>query len=400
MDEEWQPDAIIDLKIGEVKKDLYEYVEKNPDKIDSNIPIFFGHVVAILEKSFPHMSDAAHDRFIDDITVKVLLGSPHATDVDYIEKLFRHAIRTRRRPTGRALFDIILGIKMIDLGRYNEAVEILMKYRTLDAIVCTAIAYSYHVLAGELQGGGERPAKATPSQMDLNAREQMIELARLRPPVNRLKFPQVVQDLRVNKIFWYMLRLGIEWFPHEQEFLKIGLEKAKKDGNREMRGELLKIASERYYNDMFFLRELYHFKLEARDLGGATAVVRQMMQQHPEELEPIYYGMQLSILSSQNTAYHQFRSAAISKKMPVSLILLLDCAFVVMSGQQNDVTACMEDMKRKMTGKNHYLTLIEYTVHDIFSGDDKRVKAARKAFLDSLDQYCLKQIGMKEGIEL
>jgi hypothetical protein len=400
MDEEWQPDAIIDLKISEVKKDLYEYVEKNSEKIDSNIPIFFGHVVAILEKSFPHITDTAYDRVIDDITVKVLMESSHATDVDYIEKLFRHAIRTRRRPTGRALFDIILGIKMIDLGRYNEAVEILKKYRTMDAIVCTAIAYSYHVLAGELQGGAERPVKATPSQMDLNAREQMIELARLKPPVNRLKFPQVVQDLRVNKIFWYMLKLGIEWFPHEQEFLKIGLEKAKKDGNRDRRGELLKIASERYYSDMFFLRELYHFKLEARDIGGATSVVRQMMQQHPDEFEPIYYGMQLSILSSQNAAYQQFRSAAISQKMPKSIVLLLDFAFVVLSGQESEVIACMEDIKKKLAGKNHYLTLIEYTVHDIFSGDEKRVKAARKAFLDSLDQYCLKQIGMKEGLEL
>ena len=136
--------------------------------------------------------------------------------------------------------------------------------------------------------------------------------------------------------------------------------------------------------------ELYHFKMEARDLGGATSVVRQMMQQHPDELEPIYYGMQLSILSSQNSAYQQFRSAAISKKMPATLILLLDFAFVVLTGEQTDMIACLEDIKKKMAGKNHYLTLIEYTVHDIFSDDDKRVKTARKAFLDSLDQYLLK----------
>ena len=89
-----------------------------------------------------------------------------------------------------------------------------------------------------------------------------------------------------------MFRLAIEWFPAEVEFLKIGLEKAKKDGNKDMRGELLKIASERYFSDMFFLRDLYHFKIESRDASGATAVVRQMMQQHPDELEPIYYGMQ------------------------------------------------------------------------------------------------------------
>ncbi len=101
--------------------------------------------------------------------------------------------------------------------------------------------------------------------MAFRASEQLIELVRLRPPENRLRFPQVIQDLRINKIFWFMMRLAIEWFPDEPDYLRIGLEKAKKDGNRDMRGELLKIASERFFNDIGFLRDLYHFRIENRN---------------------------------------------------------------------------------------------------------------------------------------
>ncbi len=397
MDEEWQPDAIMDIKIGQVRKELVEYVEKNSEKIDANIPVFFGYVEGKLESSFPDLGDAAHDRFIDEITVKVLEQSKRSGDMEFIEKLFKYAVRTRRRQTGRVVFDIIYGIKMMDTGHYSEAIEILKKYRTTDAIVCTAIAYCYYVLSSDsVTGDVSSTTRSAPSGMALNAREQMIELARLKPPVNRLKFPQVVQELRVNKIFWFMIRLGIEWFPDEQEFLKIGLEKAKKDGNREMRGELLKLASERYYNDMFFLRDLYHFKIEGRDASGATAVVRQMMQQHPEELEPIYYGMQLSIISSQHSAYQKFRTSAVSKNMASHILMLLDFAFIVIAGKESDAISCLDDIKKRLQVKNHYYTLIEYIIGDIYSDDEKRVKKAKKVFLDSVDQYCLKLLKIKE----
>ncbi len=398
MDEEWQPDAIMDIKIGQVRKELIEYTEKNSEKIDENIPVFFGYVEGILERSFPDLGDAAHDRLIDEITVRVLEKSKRSSDVEFIEKLFKYAVRTRRRHTGRIIFDIIYGIKMMDTGRYSEAIEVLKKYRTTDAIVCTAIAYCYYILSSDNATGDHTPSssRSAPSGMALNAREQMIELARLKPPVNRLKFPQVVQELRVNKIFWFMLRLGIEWFPDEVEFIKIGLEKAKKDGNRETRGELLKIASERYYDDMFFLRDMYHYKIEGRDASGATAVVRQMMQQHPDELEPIYYGMQLSIISSQQSAYQKFRATAVSKNIPSHILMLLDFALIVIAGKESDAIACLDDIKKRLQVKNHYYTLIEYIVGDIYSDDDKRVKKAKKVFLDSVDQYCLKLLKIRE----
>ncbi|OPY46533.1 MAG: hypothetical protein A4E42_00484 [Methanoregulaceae archaeon PtaU1.Bin222] len=164
-----------------------------------------------------------------------------------------------------------------------------------------------------------------------------------------------------------------------------------------MRGELLKIASERYYNDMFFLRDLYHFKLEGRDAGGATAVVRQMMQQHPEELEPLYYGLQLSIISSQESAYQKFRSTAISKKMPAHIILMLDLSFMIISGRKTDAEVMLDDLKKKLPALGYYLGVLEYLMGDIFSEDEKRSKTAKKLFLDSIDMYSLKLLKMKEG---
>jgi len=393
---EWVPDALIEQKMGQTKKEMMEYIEKNSEKIDSNLPVFFGHVVSILENNFPDIPDQVYDRFIDDVTVKVLEESKRSTDVEYIERLFRHATRVKRKFTGRAIFDIVLGLKLIDIGKYKDAIDILMKYRTVDAIVCTAIAFSYYELSALELPPDQRMERSTTSSMALSAREQMIELARLQPPVNRLRFPQVIQELRVNKIFWFMIRLAIDWFPDQPVYLKIGLEKAKKDQNREMRGELLKIASERYYSDMFFLRDLYHFKREARDAAGATAVVRQMMQQHPDELEPLYYGLQLAIMSSQESAYQKFRSTAISKKMPAHVILLLDLAFFLISGRRTDAEVMFEDMEKKLPALGYYLTTLGYIMQDVFSEDEKRSRTARKVFLDSIDQYCLKLLKMKE----
>ena len=43
----------------------------------------------------------------------------------------------------------------------------------------------------------------------------MIELIRLNPPVNRLREMGIGDDPGINKIFWFMLKQAIEWFPEE-----------------------------------------------------------------------------------------------------------------------------------------------------------------------------------------
>ena len=175
MEEEWQPDAVLDVRIAQVKKELSEYVEKNADKIDSNLPVFYGHVMSIIENSFRGISDEAHDRLIDDVTMKVLEVSKRSGEIEYVERLFSHAVRMRKRQTGRMIFDVILGFKLIDLGKYNQAAEVLTKYRTTDAIICTAISYCYYALSEEhLKEDGIPAHNRRPSEKALAAREQMI----------------------------------------------------------------------------------------------------------------------------------------------------------------------------------------------------------------------------------
>jgi hypothetical protein len=236
-----------------------------------------------------------------------------------------------------------------------------------------------------------------PNQMALAAREQMIELIRLNPPVNRLKDLDVIDDHRINKVFWFMIKQAIEWFPSERELIRIGLEKASRDGKADVRGELLGIAIERFPGDMYFLRELYKLKLDQRDAGGVAGVVRQMTQQYPDDPEPIYYGMKLAVITARVETYYRFRKLAITKNMPQNALVLLDFAFELMSGKQFEALACLEEIKVKFGPQHFYVTLLEYVARDFLSEDEKKVKQAKKAMIDSIDQYCQKLLKIKNS---
>lgn len=396
MDQEWQPDSLFQTRLNEVRQDLIRYIENNSEKIDTNIPVFFGHVVSMIDHSLPEIDDKTHDQLIEEITIQVLNRSSRSSNVEYIEKLFNHAYRLKRKPGGKMIFDVILGLKLIDIGKYHEAIVQLKPFRKADAMIYTAIAYCYHILATDPVSSASHAQGGKSGDMALNAREQLIEMVRVRPPVNRLRFPRVASDLRFNKIFWYMLKLGIKWFPDEPEFLKIGLQKARMDGNQGMRGELLTIATERYYNDMIFLRELYSYRLEQNDAAGAAGVVKQMIQHYPDELEPVYHGMQLSMMLQQSLAYGRFRKMAISKGMPENIVYLLDFTFELSSGRREEAYMSLDKIRQRLSAKNHYLTLIEYLTHDVFSEDAERAKKARMTLVDSIDQYCLRLVKMKD----
>jgi hypothetical protein len=397
MDEEWQPDAIVRLKLDQIKREFFEYIDKNIDKIDANVPVFYGHVIATLEKNLPGVSDELHDRFIDNITIRVLNTSKRSGEIMFIERLFDYAERNKCKKTGKALYDIMLGMKMINLGRYPEAIALLKKYRTVDALICPAVAYCYFVLSTQQGSTTEKDDTFhRPKQTDLDAREQMIELIRLNPPVNRLKEMDVGEDPNINKIFWFMINLAITWFPSERQYIRIGLEKATKDGKREIKAELLTVAIERFYSDMYFLRELYQFKLESRDAGGVAGVVKQMIQQHPDEIEPIYFGLKLSIITVRSEAYFRFRKLALIKNIPQNALLLLDFAFELVNGKQNEAFACLDEIKVQFGTRHHYVTLLEYVTHDFLSEDEKKVKQAKKALIDSIDQYCQKLLKIKD----
>ena len=396
MDQEWQPDAIVRIKLDQIKRDFFDYIEKNIDKIDANIPVFFGHIIATLEKTLPEINDDLHDKFIDSITARVLDSSKRSTEIPFVEKLFDHAIRNKRKRKGRTIYDIMLGLKMINSGKYSDAIEQLKSHRSVDAIICPSISYCFFVLSTQQGSVAEKTGTVRgPNQMALSAREQMIELIRLNPPVNRLKDLDVIDDPRINKVFWFMIKQSIEWFPSERELIRIGLEKASRDGKGDIRGELLSIAIERFPNDMYFLRELYKHKLEQRDAGGVAGVVKQMTQQYPDDLEPLYYGLKLSVITARVETYYRFRKLALIKNMPQNALVLLDFAFELMSGKQYEAMACLDEIKVKFGPQHYYVTLLEYVAHDFLSEDEKKVKQAKKAMIDSIDQYCLKLLKIK-----
>ena len=397
MEEECQPDAIVRVKLGQIKKDFFDYIEKNSETIDSNVPVFYGHVVAALEKNLPNVNDDLYDRFIDSITLHVLDTSPLSSDISYVEKLFDYAERNKRKKTGKALYDIVLGLKMIQTGKYAEAIEQLKKYRNVDALICPAIAYCYFVRAHPT-GGVVDPEELVrgPSQKELAARELMIELVRINPPVNRLREMGIGEDPTVNKIFWFMLKKAIEWFPEDREFLRIGIEKASKDKRRDVREELLGMAIERFFDDMNFLRELYKLKLESRDAGGVAGVIKQMTQQYPDEIEPVYYGLKLAIITTREEVYYKFRKMALGKNIPQRALVLLDFGFEMMSGKHFEAHACLDEIKVTFGHHHHYVILLEYVAYDFLSDDEKKVKRAKKALIDSIDQYCLKILKIKD----
>jgi hypothetical protein len=398
MDEECQPNAIVRVKLNQLKKDFFDYIEKNSDKIDANVPVFYGQVVDTLEKTLPNVNDELYDHFIDSITLRVLEKSTMSKDIAYVEKLFDYAERNKRKKTGKALFDIVLGIKLINLGKYADAIEQLKKYRNVDVLICPAIAYCYFVRSP--QPGGDRDqeeAARGPTPSALAAREQMIEMIRLNPPMNRLKEMGIGDDPGINKIFWFMLKQAIAWFPEEREFLRIGIEKASSDGKRDIREELLGMAIERFFDDMYFLRELYKLKLEKRDAGGVAGVVKQMTQQYPDDLEPIYYGLKLAIITTREDIFDRFRKLAVSKNFPHHALALLDFGFELMSGKHYEAQACLDEIKETFGPHHYYVTLLEYVAHDFLSEDEKKVKQAKKAMINSIDHYCLKLLKIKDA---
>ena len=115
-----------------------------------------------------------------------------------------------------------------------------------------------------------------------------------------------------------MIFMGLEWFPSEKWFVEIGLKNAAMTNDPVMRKRLLDIGSEHFYTDITFLREMYYYKLENRDAGGAAGIVNQLIKQYPDELEPIYLGLKLSLLTTRKITYQSFRKLALSKRMPVT----------------------------------------------------------------------------------
>jgi hypothetical protein len=86
----------------------------------------------------------------------------------------------------------------------------------------------------------------------------------------------------------------------------------------------------------------------------------------------------------------------LSKNIPKNALLLLDYAFELVNGKQHEALACLDEIRMKFGAQHYYVTLLEYVAHDFLSDDEKKVKQAKKAIIDSIDQYCMKLLKIKD----
>jgi len=53
--------------------------------------------------------------------------------------------------------------------------------------------------------------------------------------------------------------------------------------------------------------------------------------------------------------------------------------------QHYEAHACLDEIKITFGSHHYYVTLLEYVAHDFLSDDEKKVKQAKKAIIDSID---------------
>ena len=386
-------DAIFYDKLNLLKKDFIGYIERNTEKVDANLPVFYGHVISALENSFPGILDESYDEFIDHITFEVLNASRYSSDSAYINKVIRNAVRFKKRKDAETGVNIVVGLKLVKVGDYAHAIDFLKKYRNLDAKIGTALAYCYHALSlREFKKTDDSLESNRPGEMELLARETMLTLARTPAPVNQVKQLELDDPSFLEKIFWQMIFLGLEWFPSERWFIEAGLENATLTHDTDMRKRLLDISSERFYNDIHFLRVMFYYYLDNRDAGGAAGVLNHLIRQYPDDLEPIYLGLKFSLLTKKKITYHSFRKLANVKGMPDPAIYLFDVAFNLLNKEKTEAFNGLAEFEKEFPHLYYYITTVRYIADDFFSADEAQVRKAKKALMDSIDHYCREEL--------
>jgi len=386
-------DAIVYDKLNLLKRDFVGYIERNTEKVDANLPVFYGHVISALDNSFPDILDESYDEFIDHITFEVLNTSRNSGDFAYVNKVIQNALRFKKRKDAETGVNIIVGLKLVKAGEYAHAIDFLKKYRNLDTKIGTTLAYCYYALSRrEFKKTEDSLESQRPGEMELLARETLLSLARTPAPINQVKQLELDDPSFLEKIFWQMIFLGLEWFPSERWFIEAGLENAALTGNADMRKRLLDISSERFYNDIHFLRVMFYYYLDSRDAGGAAGVLNHLIRQYPDDLEPIYLGLKFSLLTKKKITYHSFRKLAHSKGMPAPSVYLFDVAFDLLNREKTDALNHIAEFEKELPHLRYYITTLRYLADDFFSPDEVQVKKARKTLLDSIDQYCLEEL--------
>ena len=387
----WRSKVPGNRRLEQLQATMNSYIEKNIARVEANLPVFFGHVTATLDKTFPNLDDRAYDDFIDAITGTVINATREAPTAEYFEKILRHAMRGKRRKRERTTLDVIVALRLLDAGNYHLATDYLMRHRNYDGRINAAIAYCYHIQSRAVNG--EQGAQS--SDMEIRAREEMLYLARSRPPLTRLGvFDR--NGTRLHQIIWSMFDLALTWFPSESGLYRIGILQTKHENDLEHRQRLLGHAIKQFPDNKFFLAEAFDTCIELRKGSEAAAIVKQMLQQYPNDHDTLYFGLKLAILGAQPEPYANFRKLAIIKGFPKCPLLLLDTVLEIMCNHKAASYLCFEEAKKIASARDYYITALDYILRDYIDGGEGREIRAKSAFITSVDRYCMRVLKIGE----
>ena len=78
MDDAWQPEALRNRRLEQLRATMDDYITRNITQVEGNLPVFFGHVATTLDRTFSDLDDRSYDDFIDETTL-TLFGATHET---------------------------------------------------------------------------------------------------------------------------------------------------------------------------------------------------------------------------------------------------------------------------------------------------------------------------------
>ena len=375
--------------LKQLEDSLSEYVDKNIHSIDRALPSFFAHAQSTVNHTAPRLSEPEYNLFMDGIACQIFRRSPQRNNASYNEELGA-ALSQIKKGGGREALDLVSGLYRILQGNYERALNLLKKYQAHDPLIGTARAYCYiriDLKSPKIQSPVEPDPR--PSEMILNAREQLMEMAHRRPPLTIHPLLNEAERDLLFRIFREVYEETRRWFPHESWFVGIALAVADREGDRRRHDEIIRDAMRDFPEDIRFLRVAFHDALTNGSIETAALILKTMIRVMPDEMEPVYYGLRIALLTKKIQMYYRFRKLGIIRGLPAHLLHLLDYAFEVILGNERDAIAKRKLFYEYYPKLDYLMESLTYLEADIFSHDPMRERRGSQALISVVDRFAM-----------
>ncbi len=375
---------------GQIRERFRLYIRENSDAIDRSLPLFFTHVVSALEEGDGRLPDPDYNFFLDEIACEIFRNSSRMNDPAFDQELGA-ILAEYKRNGGRGGLDLVSGLHSIRRGLYRNAVLLLKKYRFIDPLIGSAIAYCY-IQTGREEGETDRQQ----SDPLLSAREQLIAMSEHRPPL--ASHPLLTEDENdlLSSLFWDVYELAREWFPHDEWFPEIALLKAERDGDARRYDSVLTDALTSFPDDIRFLRRAFHGALERESLESAAVILQRMIRVMPDGMEPAYYGLKLATITGKAEIFYRFKKQAIVRGIPLYLIHLIEYIFEILRRNHEGAVGTRQRFSASYPRIGYIMDLFTYLEEDVFSGDPVRQKRGMQALLPIVDRFAMSVLKIGE----